>query len=308
MNWEKKGLIYSPSFDGSWKDNSALTPTPFLLDDKTIRVYGGFRDTSGVSRIGYVDLDTNNPTKIIKVSEKPVLDIGRAGNFDDNGVILGDIFRKEDEVWMYYIGFQLVKNVKFLAYTGLAISKDNGESFQRFKETPVLDRADNSLFFNAIHSVIYEDGKFKCWLGAGSSWQEINGTDYPSYNVKYIESEDGLNFYGESIDCLNFTSDSEYRIGRPRVWKRDGVYKIIFTWGDKQGNYQMGYAESEDGKVWKRNDKKLNFYPSKNKEWDSKWVSYGVPVELNNHIYMFYNGNNMGREGFGLAILKNELI
>tara|TARA_R110001632_G_scaffold28927_2_gene76986 strand:+ start:7897 stop:8817 length:921 start_codon:yes stop_codon:yes gene_type:complete len=305
MNWEKKGLIYTPHFDNTWKDNSALTPTPILIDKSIIRVYAGFRDTNGISRIGYVDLDAKNPVKIIKVSEKPVLDIGKSGNFDDNGVILGDVIRKGDELLMYYVGFQLVKKVKFLAYTGLAISKNNGESFKRVQETPVLDRKDNSQFFNAIHSVIYDGEKYKCWLGAGSSWQEINGVDYPSYNVKYVESGDGINFYSKSVDCLQFKSKNEYRIGRPRVWKINETYKMIFTWGDKQGNYQMGYAESRNGIDWDRDDQKLNFLPSQNESWDSNWVSYGVPIEVEGKIYMFYNGNNMGREGFGLAILKN---
>ena len=303
MNWEKKGLIYHPPFNKSWRDNSALTPTPFLINDKTIRVYSGFRDIDGVSRIGFTDLSSENPTQILKVSEKPVLDVGKRGHFDDNGVILGDVLRLKNKVLMYYVGFQIVEKVKFLAYTGLAMSKDNGNSFKRVQTTPVLDRKPNSVFFNAIHTAINDGNLIKCWLGAGSSWQKINGTNYPSYNVKYCESVDGVNFEAKSIDCLNFKNKKEYRIGRPRVWKSDMGYEMIFTWGDKVGHYQMGYAKSIDGKKWERDDEKLNFYPS-NKGWDSKWVSYGVPIHVNGKTYMFYNGNNMGREGFGLAILK----
>jgi predicted GH43/DUF377 family glycosyl hydrolase len=257
MNWTKLGLVYKSDGINDWKLHSALTPTPLVFDDK-IRIYAGFRDSNGVSRIGFVDLDPLDPTKILRVSEKPVLDIGLPGTFDDNGVILGDVIRDGTHLRMYYVGFQLVNKVKFLAFTGLALSEDQGESFKRISNVPILDRRENAHFFNAVHTVIKEGGKYKFWLGAGSSWQVINGVQYPSYNVKYIESEDGIHFKSDSLDCINFNLPDEYRIGRPRVYKYDGEYQIIFTWGNKQGRYEMGYATSSDGKTWNRNDAELN--------------------------------------------------
>ncbi len=100
--------------------SSALTPTPYVMHD-CIRVFAGFRDTEGISRIGYADLDKSDPRKVLKVSDKPVLDIGKPGTFDDNGLIMGDLITVGEELYLYYVGFQLVKRAKFLAYTGLAI-------------------------------------------------------------------------------------------------------------------------------------------------------------------------------------------
>jgi predicted GH43/DUF377 family glycosyl hydrolase len=302
MQWEKMGIVYKPDGTADWKQHSALTPTPIVFDDK-IRVYAGFRDIDGVSRIGYVDLDKKDPSKIIKISIIPVLDIGIEGVFDDNGLILGDVIWVDKKLYMYYVGFQLVKKVKFLAFTGLAISEDAGETFIKYSDVPVLDRKANSLYFNAIHTVIYSDNVFKYWLGAGSSWEKINEVFYPSYNVKYIESADGINFKEPSLDCVQFSRKDEYRIGRPRVYKTGSGYEMIFTWGDLSGNYQMGYAVSHDGKEWHRNDEELNFHPSTN-GWDDKSVSYGALFTVNENTYMVYNGNNMGKEGFGLALLK----
>ena len=67
MEWEKRGKIYCPDGAVDWQNNSVLTPQPFLLNDEIIRVYGSFRDKDGVGRIGYVDLEAKNPSKIIKV-------------------------------------------------------------------------------------------------------------------------------------------------------------------------------------------------------------------------------------------------
>jgi hypothetical protein len=39
-------------------------------------------------------------------------------------------------------------------------------------------------------------------------------------------------------------------------------------------------------------------------EWDSDMVCYPHVFELDGQIYMLYNGNEFGRFGFGLAVLK----
>lgn len=306
LNWEKLGKVFTPVGDQDWNLNSALTPTPLVMEDR-VRVYAGFRDQMGISRIGYADLDLNEPTKVIGFSSKPVLDIGKDGNFDDNGVILGDVINVNGKILMYYVGFQLVVKAKFLAFTGLAMSNDGGNSFERFNTVPVLDRRKTANYFNAIHTVIYENGIFKCWLGSGSDWSLINDVPYPSYNIKYIESPDGINFGPTVSDAICFENSSEYRIGRPRVYKYAGGYFMIYTKGDLFGNYTMGFANSVDGINWVRNDKAINFFPSSS-GWDDKWVSYGTLFTVNGNTYMLYNGNEMGKEGFGIAKLINKII
>ena len=306
MNWQKKGLIYTPSGDGGWKDNSALTPTAFLLNKSTIRVYTAFRDTTGVGRIGFVDVEAQNPSKVLRVSEKPVLDIGKDGMFDDNGMILGDLIRVENEIYMYYVGFQLVNKSKFLAYSGLAISDDEGESFKRYKNTPILDRNNEALYIRAIHSVIYENNKFKFWYATGNGWENIDGIDYPQYDINYIESSDGVNFESVGVKCIeNNKNNLEYRIGRPRVYKKNNNYIINFTYGTLDGRYIAGQATSANGVEWDRNDGDLGIDLSED-GWDSKHLSYPSVIHVGNKTYMFYNGNDMGKAGFGYAELIGE--
>ena len=68
-----------------WAQSHAYIPTPLVLPDR-IRVFIAFWDNQQVGRIGYVDVNKNNPLKIINISSSPVLDIGEPGTFDDNGV------------------------------------------------------------------------------------------------------------------------------------------------------------------------------------------------------------------------------
>ncbi len=298
--WKKLGLVYcSSEHISSWSKHSALTPTPFLRSDGTIRVFAGFRDDVGISRIGYVDIDPKYPEKIISVSKYPVLDIGRAGCFDDNGVILGDIIRFDGQVFMFYIGFQLVNKVKFLAFTGLAISNDDGDSFTRVSDTPLLDRHRDESYIAAIHSVIYEAGLWKIWYGAGDSWKLINGNPYPSYGIHYFETDSLEYIPNKRIVCIAPT-EIEYRIGRPRVYRSYNGYQMHFTAGTLSGSYLPGIANSIDGKNWIRSNEGYPISLSE-KGWDSRHLSYPVILYVNDRLLIFYNGNDMGRDGFGIA-------
>lgn len=308
MNWEKRGLIYKPPFDGSWQDNTALTPTPVPMNDGSIRVYAGFRDKKGVSRIGYVDIDATNPEKIIRVSQKPVLDIGEPGMFDDNGVILGDIIFADGKMFMYYVGFQLVKNVKFLAYSGLAISNDEGETFQRYSSVPVLDRSSDAKYINAIHSVIYEYDKIRVWYVVGNEWEMINNRPYPKYEISYCESDSLYSFPEKGTRCItNNIKNREYRIGRPRVYRLIDKYLMFFTYGTIDGRYITGMATSDDGFGWERCDDKIGIGLSSD-GWDSKHLCYPALFKVKDRTYMVYNGNDMGYHGFGLAELIDDAL
>jgi len=302
MKWNKKGVIYCPRGEKDWALHSAITPTPILLNDEVIRIYAGFRDKEGISRIGFVDVKAENPSEVIGVSEEPVLDTGVPGSFDDNGMILGDVVRHGDRIYMYYVGFQLVKRAKFLAFTGLAISEDNGNTFKKHGKVPVLDRTDNALYIRAVHSVIIENGVFRVWHSISDKWQYIDGKPYPSYNIWYIESEDGINFSDKAVLCVD-TQGTEYRIGRPRVYKTEKGYQMFYTRDHLERNYIAGYAESKDGISWVRKDDLLCLNKSKD-GWDSQMCCYPALLNYKDRTYLFYNGNNYGETGVGYAILE----
>lgn len=303
MNWQKQGLIFNPENLGGWRAHTFITPTPFLLTDEIVRIYGGFRDEQGASRIGFIDVNAENPSEVLRISESPALGLGKDGMFDDNGVILGSVIRNGSEIWMYYVGFQLVKKVKFLAFSGLAISRNNGESFQRVSDTPILDRYKGEHYIRAIHTVIKEDNKYRIWYSTGNRWEIINNIPYPQYKIMYTESEDGINIpLKEGIDCIDVIND-EYRIGRPTTFVEGGIYKMFYTRDTLEKKYSTGYAESPDGIQWTRKEEKFNL-PLSAEGWDSEMICYPVPLATKYGHYLFYSGNNMGQSGVGYAKLQ----
>lgn len=299
--WSKHGLVFDTRRQGvgGWMRHSALTPTPWRRDDGTIRVYASFRDDEGIGRIGYVDLDANDPREVLGVSEAPVLEIGRGGCFDDNGMILGDIVDAPGGLHLFYVGFQRVARAKFLAFSGLARSTDGGDTFQRTAETPVLDRAPGRSSIAAIHSVAYEDGTWRLWYAAGDGWESIGGRPFPRYHIRYMEKAD---LYGPPLRdevCL-LPRGHEYRIGRPRVYRNGSGYTMYFTRGDTKGGYFPGCATSDDGIHWERRDELFGLSLSE-RGWDSRTICYPALLRHGGRTLVFYNGNDMGVDGFGLA-------
>ncbi|ALS95166.1 hypothetical protein [Xanthomonas oryzae] len=299
--WNKRGLVFDVARDGvgGWMHHAALTPTPHRLSAQVLRVYAGFRDAQGVSRIGYVDVRADAPTQIVGVSRQPVLDIGRDGCFDDNGMILGDVVAGPDGLYMFYVGFQRVAKAKFLAFTGLAVSSDLGESFQRRQETPLLDRGPGRSTIAAVHSARYEDGRWRLWYAVGEDWETIGGQPYPRYHIRYAQTDDLRCIPIHDAMCLR-PQGNEYRIGRPRVYRLGKRYLMYFTRGDIHGGYVPGIAFSDDGVRWERDDSQLGLALS-DAGWDAQTLCYPALIQHGERVLMFYNGNAMGHAGFGLA-------
>lgn len=79
------------------------------------------------------------------------------------------------------------------------------------------------------------------------------------------------------------------------------MYKLRYSYrGDF---YRIGYAESIDGLSWIRKENMAGIAVSKT-GWDSEMIAYPFIFDHNEQRYMLYNGNNYGKTGFGIAVLK----
>ena len=65
----------------------------------------------------------------------------------------------------------------------------------------------------------------------------------------------------------------------------------------------MGYAYSDDLINWTRDDSQAGISISES-GWDSEMIAYPHIVKIDEKYYMFYCGNEFGREGFGYAELE----
>jgi hypothetical protein len=308
MAWQKLGQVFCPDGTSDWAKHSFMTPVPLQISSDAIRIWGGMRDDTGISRIGWIDVSSTDPTKVLDVCKAPALDLGAPGMFDDNGVILGDVIAMQDgTLRMYYVGFQLVQKAKFLAYTGAAVSSDDGIRFERLQPTPVLDRAPQAPFINALHSIAPVEGGFRAWISCGQRWQMIEDRIFPQYNCWTLFSKDGLHFDMETATPTLDVQQDEYRIGRPRANRLPGgSYEMRVTSDTLDKQYACYRATSPDGITWHRTDD-VELPRGKPGEWDDQMTCYPARLDtVQGQSYLFYNGNNMGETGVGVAILDGE--
>jgi hypothetical protein len=308
MRWKKLGLVYSPDGSQDWAQSHAMLPTPFRINSETIRVFLTFCDDKGIGRPGYVDVSADCPTHVLDISIAPLLDIGRPGTFDENGVVTCSVLEGGDgNLIMYYVGFELGTKIRYRLLTGLAVSTDGGRTFCRRSDVPVLERSSSELFFRCGPYCIREGGKFRLWYVAGSDWTELDGKQMPVYDLRYAESADGVHWPDRGDVQIAVTEPDEHGFGRPYVIaKPGGGWRMFYSIRRRSlGAYRLGYAESDDGRHWKRMDDHLNLDVSP-EGFDSEAIMYAAPIEVGGKLYVFYNGNQFGKDGFAVAVLEQE--
>jgi hypothetical protein len=301
MHWVKKGLIFKPEGQYEWVTTHAMLPVADRISGDLYRIFFSGRDSLNRSHTGYVEIDINDPQNILKLSPDPVLGLGSLGAFDDNGVSPTWMLNHKDEKYLYYFGWNKGSLVRAAEVSGLAISKDGGNTFKRFSRAPIIDRTDAEPFqILVISCILIEGTTWRMWYDSADEWQT---PDLPRYNIKYAESTDGINWTRKGIISVDYKSPSESRVSRASVIKEEGIYKMWHCYAMNSDGYRMGYAESENGYQFERRDDSLTIQVSSS-GWDSEMVCYPYVFIHNGQKIMLYCGNGYGRTGFGMAVME----
>lgn len=294
--WLKQGRIFNlePSANRS---THCQVPTPYVFKD-FIRIYYACR-RNGMSFPAFFDLSKDLKT-ILRSHEEPILSPGKPGMFDSDGIMPSCVIKNGDEFWMYYIGWnEKSKTARYHNVIGLAVSKD-GEKFERMYEGPILDRTRNEPGVAVMPFVMKDEGVFKMWYQSGISWQKIKDKYEPVYVLKYAESEDGIEWNRFPVQCIKSYHPLE-AFSRPCVIKNDWrmwyCYRDSVEYRGGQGSYRIGFAHSEDGIKFNRAKSGIEV----GDDWDSNMQCYPYVIELDN-LVMFYNGNDFGQTGIGVAV------
>ena len=303
MRWRKLGLVFRPDVTQPWSRSHAMLPTPILLDDATLRVYFSSRDAEGRARPGFVELDPRHPTRVRRGPVGPLLDLGDPGAFDQDGVVATSIVRDGTEWRLYYAGFENGTRVPYRLLTGLAVSRD-AESFVRVRRTPVLERSDHESLFRCGSFVATTGSGYRMWYCAGSEWTSVGGKQRPVYDLRIGDSGDGVSWPPEGRGCLALTDPDEHGFGRPWIVRDPDRYRLFFSVRCRsKAAYRLGYAESTDGVEWQRRSMGLDVSET---GWDANAIAYSAVIDAGGERLCFYNGDEFGREGFGVAVLERD--
>jgi len=140
----------------------------------------------------------------------------------------------------------------------------------------------------------------------------VGGRAEPVYKIRMATSRDGVVWSKVNKDLIESRIEKDEAQASPDVFYANGKYHMFFCYRyssdyrGKQNGYRIGYAFSNNLLDWVRDDAKAGIDVSEH-GWDSEMISYPHVFELDGKIYMAYLGNQVGRYGFGLAVLDGKL-
>jgi len=317
FKWRKLGRVFDPREvdDIDWMKDFAQAPSALVLDE-CVRVYFACRpaaDSSGqfVSYLAYVDFKRDNLIERVNVSRKQILPLGERGTFDEFGTNPASVIRNGNDVWVYYAGWTRCESVPFNAAIGLAISRDNGETFARIGQGPVLSYSFDEPFVIGSPRIRRFNGTMYLWYVAGRKWLKGTGRPEPVYKIRMATSTDGICWTKYGKDLIESILDEDECQASPDVFFSNGKYHMYFSYRytlgfkEKGRGYRIGYAWSNDLRTWTRDDARAGIEVSED-GWDCETVSYPHVFELDGSTYMYYQGNQVGKFGFGLARLEAD--
>lgn len=316
MTWEKLGLIFDPRQHQLPLNATEFAQSPqALVFDSFIRIYFSTRSTDKegmfLSQIGFVDF-TLDLKQIVKVASEPVLPLGELGTFDEHGIFPISPFRDGNRILAFTCGWSRRVSVPVETSIGLAVSTDNGVTFQREGNGPVLSSSINEPVLVGDGFVCKFDGVYHMWYIFGRPWKQATENEPPArvYKIAHATSNDCITWSKEEgKEIISNVIDDDECQALPTVIEHGGHFHMVFCYRHssdfrKNSNrgYRLGYAYSKDLKEWHRDDAALGIDVSEN-EWDSEMMCYPNLCKVDDEVYLLYNGNSFGRGGFGAAKL-----
>jgi len=304
--WDRKGIVFAPDGSSVWMQSHAFLPTAVLLED-CIRVFVAFRDKMKLGRIGFVDVDIDDPCKVIRYSREPVLDIGLPGQFDEHGVSpLSAVFDGDGRLRLYYAGWQRHPEVRYFLFTGMAVSDDQGLTFSRCQDVPVIDRSPGIWQVRTGGSFHYWENKWHVWYAefCGQGYNHKNDL-IPRYHWSYMSSEDGLHWPEKGNICLQAQEKAINGYGRAAILRRgDNSFESWVSVRTSDAGYRIGYCTSKDGLNWSEIDHRNRGLLPRETGFDSEETAYASIIrhpQDPDKLIMFYNGRGYGKDGFAVA-------
>ena len=316
LKWKKIGKIFDP-LEHKLSNNCvafAQSPQALVFDD-FVRIYFSTRekDSDGkfLSHISFVDM-SKDFTRIIGVSKETVIELGKLGTFDEHGIFPINPLRHNGKILAFTCGWSRRVSVSVETSTGLAISDDDGLTFRKIGDGPVMSSSLHEPFLVGDAFVKVINNTFHMWYIYGSRWIDHPDDDTPArvYKIARAVSPDGITWNRDSKQIIADRLDADECQALPTVEYFDGRYHMFFCYRyatgfrtNKERGYRIGYAWSENLVDWKRDDASSGIEVTPG-SWDSDMMCYPHVITVNGDVYLLYNGNQFGRHGFGAAVLE----
>ena len=184
MKWRKLGRIFTAKPSYNWMQSYAWVPSVQHLIKNRYRVYFGGRNKENFTQTGYFEFEINNPTQILKISKDPVIKLGKLGMFDDSLALATSFVKQCGKCYLYYVGWMKGNRIRYQPFIGLAISEDNGITYNKYSVAPIIERTSNEPYGMASPFVMVDKGKWKLWYASYRRWNlRSKDVSWPTYEL-----------------------------------------------------------------------------------------------------------------------------
>ena len=284
--WKKKGMIYGVNNDNPKLLTHGSNPLATHLEGDTYRIFYSGRDCENRSSVSYVDYDLEKQ-KVVNDYKKTIAE-PQDNTFYSHGITIGNSWKEGDDTCIGFMGWQQKEGHHWRGDIG-RINLSDG------KISMLLGVNEEDKVSLSYPHVMFDEGIYKMWYG--STWTSENGEMI--HTIKYATSNNCKQWRCHGT-VVPYELGVAQAFSKPCVYKSDKGYQMWFSYRGGNGiPYRIGYAFSDNGKDWKMSQSNLTV---SEKGWDSDMVCYPHVFKHKNNLFMLYNGNRYGINGFGLAI------
>ena len=285
--WNKIGLIYQVNNDNNNLLTHASNPLAMHLNDDVYRIFYSGRDSDNRSSVSYVDY--NLVTQKIVYDHKVPIISPESGTFYSHGITIGNYWHEDGEVFIGFMGWQQKEGCHWRG--------DIGKFNLKTKRASILmDTSHEDPISLSYPHVMFDDGVYRMWYGSTISWTSSNGEMV--HVIKEAVSND-MGSWDYKSCVIPYEIGTAQAFSKPSVIKNQEGYRMWYSYRDGAGTpYRIGYAYSRCGNKWTTGQSNLDISVN---GWDNDMVCYPYVFEHKSQVYMLYNGNRYGLDGFGLA-------
>ena len=295
--WKSLGLVDCKISSIPHAASHAAYPAAVVTDSGKVRVFFSTRNVRQNSFGARLDLEISGEHwEVTGRSEESVLMPGKAGAFDADGAALTSVVAHDGRLHGFYLGWNVLSDGTFANLIGHAVSSDGGESFVKSAENPIIRRSRFNPLCVDYPFVIRQSDGWRMYYGSVQQWSPTLRSV-----LKSATSQDLQTWQPGRDTHVDLCEAGEMAISRSSVLPCSDGYSMWYA--RRYNKYRLGFAVSRDGIDWERADEAISF-EGQRQSWESEERTYPFVFDTGGRVYMLYNGNRFGRDGFGLAILQ----
>lgn len=298
MQWFKKGLIFKAENENEYLRSHAANPFAVKLSNDIFRVYFSGRNFENKSSVGYFDFDIKK-TLTVNVASKPLVIFGSEQSFYKDGISIGNLYENNGRKYFLFMGWNIPTNAHWRGDIG-QLELIDFDKMKVTSETPFIGTSEEDPISLSYPFVMFVEDTYKMWYGSTINWTSENGEMI--HVIKYATSKNGIDWDKKGV-CIPYKLGVAQAFSRPTVILLNEVYHMWYSYRSGDGTkYRIGYSYSFDGETWIARNDKAGITVSDNLD-ENNMVCYPHVIIHEEQLYMFYNGNDYGKNGVLMATM-----